>query len=139
MVPIIAAVPAIAELVSTVLRRVLPAEKMTEAEQARVELALLQADWQSVAAQLEVNAQEARSESTFVAGWRPFVGWVCGSALAWNFVVAPLLAFVLRAAGVELPPLPELASDTLMPVLLGMLGLGGMRTYEKLQGANKRR
>jgi len=125
----------VADLLGKVLDRVIP----DPALRAQAELEVAKADWSVVQAQLAVNAEEAKSESVFVAGWRPFVGWTCGAALAWNFVALPLLAFSLTAAGVHLPPLPELAVDTLMPVLLGMLGLGGMRTFEKVQGANKRR
>ena len=70
MIPLVAAIPTIASTVSSVLNRILPAEKMTEAESAQVELALLKADWEPVAAQLAVNAEEAKSESRFVAGWQ---------------------------------------------------------------------
>jgi hypothetical protein len=64
---------------------------------------------------------------------------VCGTALASNFVAAPLLVFIAAASGAEMPPTPTLDATTLMPVLLGMLGLGGMRSWEKLNGANQRR
>ena len=67
----------------------------------------------------------------FVAGWRPFVGWTCGVALAWHFVGQPLAVFVIAIAGVETPPLPVFEMESLLTVLLGMLGLGGLRTFEK--------
>jgi hypothetical protein len=136
---IAAAIGPVFTFLDTALKRAFPDKTERDRIQAQLEQAVLQGDLGLLQAQLAVNEAEARSESMFVAGWRPFVGWVCGAALAWNFVVLPLAAFALRAAGAELPALPELAVDTLMPVLLGMLGLGGMRTYEKLQGANKRR
>lgn len=82
--------------------------------------------------QIEVNKQEAASQSFFVSAWRPFVGWTCGSAFAWTFVLQPFAAFVLNAFGKHLS-LPTLDLSNLMPVLLGMLGLGAMRTYEKVQ------
>lgn len=128
----------VADLLNGILRRVLP-EKMSEAERASLEIELAKVDWQATLGQLAVNEAEARAESVFVSGWRPFIGWVCGSALAWSFVAGPLLTWCLAAAGAEAPPLPELDSGALMPVLLGMLGLGGLRTFEKVQGANKRR
>lgn len=87
--------------------------------------------------QLEVNKVEAGHRSSFVAGWRPFVGWVCGVALAWHFVVAPLLTFVFAYLGADLPQLPAFDMDALMTVLLGMLGLGGLRTFEKAKGLSK--
>ena len=92
---------------------------------------------ESALAQIEVNKTEAASRNPFVAGWRPFIGWTCGVALAWHFVLAP---FVLSAAGwvgVELPELPAFDMDNLMTVLLGMLGLGGLRTWEKTKGIAK--
>lgn len=87
--------------------------------------------------QLEVNAAEAKHRSIFVAGWRPFVGWTCGVALCWHFVLAPLIIFGAGYAGVPLPELPTFDMDSLMTVLLGMLGLGGLRTYEKQKGLTK--
>ena len=88
-------------------------------------------------AQVDVNKAEATHRSIFVAGWRPFVGWTCGIALAYHFVVAPLILFGAGWAGAELPELPVFDMDALMTVLLGMLGLGGLRTYEKTKGLTK--
>jgi len=87
--------------------------------------------------QLEVNKVEAASRSAFVAGWRPFVGWTCGVALAYHFVIQPLILFGVTVAGVEMSPLPAFDMDTLLTVLLGMLGLGGLRTLEKTKGVSK--
>ena len=87
--------------------------------------------------QLEVNKVEAASRSTFVAGWRPFVGWTCGVALAYHFVLQPLILFGVTVAGVQMSPLPAFDMDTLLTVLLGMLGLGGLRTLEKTKGVSK--
>jgi hypothetical protein len=87
--------------------------------------------------QLEVNKAEASHKSIFVAGWRPFIGWTCGVALCWHFVVAPLVTFIAGYTGVSLPQLPVFDMDSLMTVLLGMLGLGGLRTYEKQKGLTK--
>jgi hypothetical protein len=88
-------------------------------------------------AQIEVNKAEAASGSVFKGGWRPFIGWVCGSAFAYHFVLQPVIVFVVLAVGVDLPPLPEFDMTSLMTVLMGMLGLGGLRTYEKKQGITK--
>ncbi len=81
--------------------------------------------------QIEINKVSAAHRSMFVAGWRPFVGWTCGVALAWHFVGQPLTVFVIAIAGVETPPLPVFEMESLLTVLLGMLGLGGLRTFEK--------
>ena len=81
--------------------------------------------------QIEINKAEAAHKSMFVAGWRPFVGWTCGVALAWHFVGQPIAVFVITFAGVDAPPLPVFEMESLLTVLLGMLGLGGLRTFEK--------
>lgn len=97
------------------------------------ELAQLAADTDLAKAQIGVNNTEAASENVFKSGWRPFIGWVCGSAFAWNYVLQPAAQFGLNAAGY---PLALHAADlsTMMPVLLGMLGLAGVRTVEKIKG-----
>jgi|TARA_R110000744_G_scaffold63069_3_gene129871 hypothetical protein len=87
-------------------------------------------------AQLEVNKAEAAHKSIFVAGWRPFVGWVCGVALAYHFILAPLLQFGFALGGVE-QDLPEFEFGQLSTVLMGMLGLGGLRTFEKMKGVSR--
>jgi len=88
-------------------------------------------------AQVEVNKMEAQHRSLFVAGWRPFIGWTCGIALAYHFVLNPLILFGVAWAGVEIPALPEFDMGSLMTVLMGMLGLGGLRTFEKVKKVTK--
>jgi hypothetical protein len=88
-------------------------------------------------AQIEVNKAEAASGSLFKGGWRPSIGWICGLALLWSFILQPFLVFFLLVFGVDLPPLPEVGTADLMPILLGMLGLGGLRSYEKVQKVTK--
>lgn len=87
--------------------------------------------------QIDVNKAEASSQSVFVAGWRPFVGWVCGAAFGWTFVIGPLMSFTLSAFKVSVS-LPQLDLSQLSPVLMGMLGLGVMRTVEKVNGLRMR-
>jgi hypothetical protein len=87
--------------------------------------------------QIEVNKAEAASGSIFKGGWRPAIGWVCASAFAYHFVLQPLIVFGVLTAGVELPALPEFDMASLMTVMMGMLGLGGLRTYEKQKGISK--
>ena len=88
-------------------------------------------------AQIEVNKAEAQSSSVFKGGWRPFIGWVCGFAFAYHFIIQPVLLFGVGVAGIQLPALPEFDMSQMMPVLLGMLGLGGLRTFEKQKGITK--
>ena len=86
--------------------------------------------------QLEINKAEAASGSLFKGGWRPFIGWVCGIAFAYHFVIQPFIIFGVSAAGVEIPELPEFDMGPLMTVMMGMLGLGGLRTFEKTKKVN---
>ena len=86
--------------------------------------------------QLEINKAEAQSRNIFVAGWRPFIGWTCGVAMAYNYVIHPIMIFVLAQLD-YLEALPALDLGEMMPVLMGMLGLGGLRSFEKYKGISK--
>jgi len=88
-------------------------------------------------AQIEVNKAEAQSGSLFKGGWRPAVGWVCAIAFAYHFILKDLIIFGATFAGSDLPELPEFDMGTLLTVLGGMLGIGGLRTYEKQKGLTK--
>lgn len=83
--------------------------------------------------QMAVNQAEASNENVFVSGWRPFVGWVCGAAFGWVFVIGPFLSFTLSVFKISVV-LPTIDLSQLSPVLMGMLGLGVMRTVEKVNG-----
>jgi hypothetical protein len=72
----------------------------------------------------------------FVAGWRPFVGWVCGVSLLYHFLLSPLMVFIFTIAGTEVI-LPAFEFSQLSSILMGMLGLGGLRTFEKMKGVNR--
>jgi len=109
--------------------------------QAQIQLLQLQQNdtFKQIDAQLQANAQqtdtnkiEAASSSLFVSGWRPFIGWVCGSGLAYQYLADPMISW---AAAIQHWPLPpSLDLGTLITMLMGLLGLGGMRTFEKLNG-----
>jgi hypothetical protein len=88
-------------------------------------------------AQMEVNKVEAAHNSLFVAGWRPAVGWTCCLGLAYNFLVYPLLMWAMAIWANEMTPPPALEMGPLMTLLGGMLGFGGLRTFEKLKGVNR--
>jgi|SRR5579883_824178 len=105
-----------------------------QAEIAEIQLQLQGKIIDQVQGQLEVNKAEAANSRLFVAGWRPFIGWVCGSVFAYAYVLQPFLAFGFAAAWHPVA-LPSLDFSQIMPVLLGMLGLGAMRSYEKVQNA----
>ena len=87
-------------------------------------------------AQIQLNAVEAAHTSMFVAGWRPSIGWVCSLAMLMNFILLPLINAGLEFGGVDLH-IDLIDMETMMPVLFGMLGLGGMRTAEKIKGVQR--
>ncbi len=87
--------------------------------------------------QLAINAEEAKSKNLFVSGWRPSVGWCCSLALFAHFLVFPTMDVVTAYMGIEPVPYPAFDMDSLMTVLLGLLGLGGMRSFEKAKGLTK--
>lgn len=109
-----------------------PNERARAREQA--ENQMLSAMTSLVEGQLKINEQEAKHTSIFVAGWRPAIGWICGTALGWNFIIYPIFQWLAFLYGMDLEGMPTLDAGELMTVLLGMLGLGGMRTYEKRMG-----
>ena len=88
-------------------------------------------------AQIEVNKAEAQSGSIFKGGWRPFIGWVCGVAFGYHFVLQPIIIFVSAIYGFNIPELPEFDMTSLMTVLGGLLGLGSLRTFEKYKKVDK--
>ena len=99
------------------------------------ELAQLAADVDIAKAQAGVNAAEAASGSAYASSWRPTVGYACVAGLIYSFLVQPLLPWFAALLGKPVPPLPELDTSVLMTLLLGMLGIGGMRSFDKVKGA----
>lgn len=119
-------ITAVADLAKTAVNAIWPDK--TEAEKAQLAAAVT-----LVQGQLRINQAEAANPSRFVSGWRPFIGWVCGGACAWNWIGLPVAKAALAYAGSPLQVAPADLSE-MMPVLLGMLGLGALRTFEKVQG-----
>lgn len=133
----------LSDLVKSVLNKIWPDPAQQAEAQFKLaqlvqsgELAQLAAQTDLAKAQIGVNQAEASSGSLFVAGWRPFIGWVCGAALVYQYIARPLITWGALAAGHTLPPMPGL-DENLWQLLLGMLGLGGLRTVEKVKGATK--
>lgn len=126
-------VSALLDIGGKVLDRVFPdpAQQAT----AKLELMKLQQSGElaQLAGQMEINKIEAASSSVFVSGWRPAIGWICGAGFAVQFVIGPLAEWGSALAGHPVK-FPQMDTGTMMPLLLGMLGLGGMRTAEKIQG-----
>ncbi len=121
----------------TSLREAVTGKKIEDpAEQAKMMLALDELESKLKMAQMDVNKTEAQHKSIFVAGWRPFIGWISGSALAYNYIVQPILFVWLSAAGISVE-MPQLDIGTLMMLMGGMLGFGAFRTFEKVKGVER--
>lgn len=125
-------ISALFEVGSKVLDRILPDPAQQAA--AKLELLKLQQNGElaQITGQMEINKAEAASSSIFVSGWRPSIGWICGAGFAVQFVIGPLAEWGSALAGHPVK-FPQMDTGTMMPLLLGMLGLGGLRTAEKLQ------
>lgn len=106
-----------------------------QAAAAKLELFKLQQSGELavITGQMEINKAEAANPSVFVSGWRPFIGWVCGAACAWNWIGLPMAKALAVYHQVPFALSPADLSE-MMPVLIGLLGLGGLRTVEKIQG-----
>lgn len=124
---------AILELGAKLLERVIPDADARAKAQAELLKASQDQDFQLSLGQIEINKVEAASQNWFVAGWRPAVGWICVAGLAYNFLLYPLLVWLAASTHAPFTP-PPLVSDNLMELVLGMLGLGGLRTVEKIKG-----
>lgn len=117
---------AVSELAQTVIGKIWPDKSEAEKQQLAAAVMIVQG-------QLDTNKIEAANPSVFVSGWRPFIGWVCGGACAWNWIGLKIALFGAAYFGHDLHLAPADISE-MMPVLLGMLGLGGLRTIEKMKG-----
>lgn len=135
MGPLVALLPAITTLLDKILPDPTAAAdaklKLMELAQAG-ELANINATAQIAVAQTEVNKIEAASNRLFVAGWRPFVGWICACAIGFKYIGGPLLVMVAAWFGHSID-LPDVGAEDLMVLLGGMLGLGTLRTVEKVK------
>jgi Holin of 3TMs, for gene-transfer release len=116
---------AVADLASSMIDRFFP--NKTEQEKAQMAAALT-----IIQGQLDTNKVEAASTSLFVSGWRPFIGWACGLACVWNWMGLPIALFVANVAGHQMAMSPADLAE-MMPILIGMLGLGTLRTVEKIK------
>lgn len=132
--------PALIPLIGTIVEKVIPDPQAAADAKLRVmelaqkgELAVLDADLKLAMGQVEVNKVEAGTD-LFRGGWRPATGWVCVVGLAYQFIVQPVLPWLVSLFGVSVPPLPAIDNETLMVLLTGMLGLGGLRTFERVKG-----
>lgn len=131
---------ALIPVIGTVLEKVLPDPQASADAKIRLmelaqkgELAVLDAETKLAIGQLEVNKVEAGTDM-FRGGWRPATGWACVFGLVYQFLLQPVLPWLVAVCGGSVPPLPPIDNETLMVLLTGMLGLGGLRTFERIKG-----
>lgn len=105
-------------------------------KKSEIESKILELESQTMMAQIAVNAKEAENANVFVSGWRPFIGWVCGFTLLYNYIVLPFSQYLAAYFVTNVPALPALETGELMTLLFGMLGFGGYRTFEKFKGVS---
>jgi len=122
----ITGIGSVADLVNTAISKIWPDKSEQDKQQLAAAVMVVQG-------QLEINKVEAGSPSLFVSGWRPAIGWICGAACAWNWVGLPIAKILILALGYQITIAPADVSE-MLPILMGMLGLGGLRTIEKLNG-----
>jgi len=125
----------------TSAREAITGKKITNpAEMAKIDLQLQTLENALTTGQLAINKAEAQSSHWFVASWRPFIGWVGGMALAYQFLLYPLIVWAWVATGNDIETAPPMVdASALYPVLLGMLGIGGLRSLDKFHGTDTKR
>ena len=123
----------ILELGAKLLDKIIPDKDARDKAQAELLKAAQDNDFQLALAQIRVNEEEAKSENLFKSGWRPAIGWTCTFGLVYNFVLYPFLLWLVAVTGASITP-PPLVSDILMELVFALLGLGTLRTFEKIKG-----
>jgi len=103
-------------------------------KKAELEAKAMEIEFAAMKAQTDINLEEAKNPNLFVSGWRPFIGWVCGSALAWQFIGNPIFDWGVKLAGKNISP-PVIDTGSLITILMALLGLGGLRTFEKYKSS----
>jgi hypothetical protein len=132
-------IDAIAEAAGSVFKiidKFVPDKDMAAKLKQEMELKLLETDAELQKGQQEINKEEAKHSSIFVAGWRPSVGWTCSLTLFYNFILYNLIQWIIAIKGLAITAPPPIPADLLYPLLFGMLGLGAYRSFEKYKGVN---
>lgn len=121
-------------IIGQLLDKVLPDTEAANKAKADLLQMQVRGELDALLGQLDINKEEAKSASVFVSGWRPFIGWVCGSALAYVAILEPVLRFASVVWWDYHGVFPVIDTELTMQVLLGMLGLGAMRSFDKFKG-----
>ena len=141
-------IPALLALLSPIVGKVIDkipnsqerekAKLQFEVELAKIDQTILTSLVEIDKAQAAINVEEAKHSNIFVAGWRPFIGWVCGAGFAWLVLIQPILVFAFAASGHPIKDLPAIDSNLIIGMCSGMLGLGGLRSFEKYKGVARK-
>ena len=127
-------IAAIIPIIGGIIDRIIPDKAAAAKAKAELLTMELKGDLDIAVKQLEVNTQEAKHSSVFVAAWRPCVGWICAAAFGYHYLVYPILLTTASLTGLDVTQLPVFDMSALLTVLGGLLGLGGLRTFEKYKG-----
>lgn len=130
--PIFEGIGGLAKDIRQAITGEISAEKKAEIEQRAMEI-----EFAATKAQTDINLEEAKNPNIFVSGWRPFIGWICGVSLGWQFIGSPIFEWVIKITGKDITA-PALDTGNLITILFALLGLGGMRTYEKTKEVQER-
>jgi hypothetical protein len=136
MMPLLPLANLIMPGVMEVIDRLIPDKAAAAAAKLEMEAKIMESIASQNIAQMEINKEEAKSSNLFIAGWRPAIGWICGAAFAYHFLLQPFMVFLCATFGYRID-LPTFDMDTLNTVLMGMLGLGGLRSFDKVKGTSR--
>jgi hypothetical protein len=127
-------ITALLPILGGVIDKVIPDKDAADKAKLEMQAKIIDAANTGALAQLDVNKTEAAHDSVFVAGWRPAIGWVCAAALAYSYMIVPLVGFTLTLFGQPVPKWPVL-DNNLWELMFGMLGMGALRSFDKLKAS----
>lgn len=133
------AISAGSNLISTIVNKFAPDANLEEQGKLTAALTEMQNQYAIILNQIEVNKVEAASPSFFVAGWRPFIGWTCGAGLAYVSLIEPVSRFIAVVIFAYTGTFPVISTEITLQILMGMLGLGAQRSYEKAKGVDTKK
>jgi hypothetical protein len=130
-------IPKMVDSALAIVDKFIPDKSARDKAEQDLRIEFIQLEKTQLQGQLEINKVEASNSNVFVSGWRPAIGWICGFAYSWSFVLQPMFSWVYVIITHNPSPALELNLSDLSFVLMAMLGIGGMRTYEKMKGISK--
>ena len=137
MIPLIDAISSAVSSIFGIVDKMVPDKDAAAKMKHELEVQMLGIQAQLQNGQIEINKIEAASQNLFVAGWRPFIGWVCGIGIFWHFIGYDFASWIIALGGWDVVVPKLVGTDTLMELVLAMLGLAGYRTFEKVKGVSR--